>query len=383
MTEREINAPAPPVYGIYEGCVGVDESSVDDIVAWYRLQGFEDPVTSPSGLGAKESHAVYGPGAGGANKLIRSIRLQHTSGVDHGLVRLMVWSAPTSPGLGLRPMALRGGRWTASLTDDVLNIANRGSLAQRLQPSLTRYIEPQWTVIYGGNASTDGAIPGFSDLFEKPLVGVREMLLFRAFTRQVFFQRFDYSIPTYGKTAPKSPFKTSQTTHFGIIVEADSNDAPEINFYEQALGLMRARDCRDATTYKPGGKDAATNIWDFPPDATGNYNIDFDDPRSSKDWKQARSGRLKIARYSRECRPPLDVCEDGWAATRPGALGLSLYTYRTPSPEALRARVVAHGATSVTEVQLNEFGERCFGFNSPDGYTWNIIEGDEIGTKTA
>ena len=63
-----------------------DESSVDDIVAWYRLQGFEDPVTSPSGLGAKESN-VYGPGVGDANKLIRSIRLQHTSGADHGLVR--------------------------------------------------------------------------------------------------------------------------------------------------------------------------------------------------------------------------------------------------------------------------------------------------------
>ena len=60
---------------------------------------------------------------------------------------------------------------------------------------------------------------------------------------------------------------------------------------------------------------------------------------------------------------------------------MSLYTYRTPSPEALRARVVAHGATSVTTVQLNEFGERCFGFVSPDGYAWNIIEGDEVGTE--
>ena len=61
---------------------------------------------------------------------------------------------------------------------------------------------------------------------------------------------------------------------------------------------------------------------------------------------------------------------------------MSLYTYRTPDPEALQARVVAHGATDVTPVLRNEFGERCFGFTSPDGYVWNIVEGDETGTKT-
>ena len=168
-----------------------------------------------------------------------------------------------------------------------------------------------------------------------------------------------------------------------LILESLWKQTPMMHqsILEQALGLMRARDCRDATTYKPGGKDALPISGTFR--RSGKLQFDFDDPRSSKDWKQARSGRLKIARYSRECRPPLDVCEDGWAATRPGALGLSLYTYRTPSPEALRARVVAHGATSVTTVQLNEFGERCFGFVSPDGYAWNIIEGDEVGTKVA
>ena len=282
---------------------------------------------------------------GGANNLIRSIRCSTPAVLIMGCPANGM-ERPNKSGLGLRPMALRGGRWTASLTDDAKYSESRIACTATSAKSNALH-RTTVTVIYGGNASTDGAIPGFSDLFEKPLVGVREMLLFRKLTRQVFFQRFDYTIPTYGKTAPTSPFKTSQTTHFGIIVEAESNDAPEIVFYEQALGLIRARDCREATTYKPGGRDAATNIWDFPPDATGNYNIDFDDPRSSTDWKQAH-GRRKIARYSRE-RPPLDVCEDGWAATRPGALGLSLHTYRTPSPEALRARVVAHGATSVTE----------------------------------
>ena len=371
-------AAAPPVFGVFEGCVGVDASSLDEVLAWYALQGFAPLPAAPPRrpLDAEAARAVYGPGA----SALTSVRLWHAGGADHGLVRLMVWDAPTSPGLGVRGMATRGGRWTASLTDNVMAIGNRGTVARQLQPAQTRYIEPQWTVIYGGGAGTEGP-PSFSDLFEKPLVGVRESLLFRPLTRQVFFQRFDYAIPTYGTTAPQSAFKTSQTTHFGIIVESDSNDAPEIRFYEQALGLLRARDCRDATTYKPGGHDAATNIWEFPADATGNYNIDMDDPRSSTDWTQARSGRLKIARYPRNCHPPLDACEDGLAASRPGALGLSLYTYRTPDPEALQARVVAHGATDVTPVLRNEFGERCFGFTSPDGYVWNIVEGDETGTK--
>ena len=362
-----------PVYGVYEGCVGADASSVGELLAWYALQGYTPACEGQ--LGAKEASALYGVSnetAGG----LRSIRLSHASGADHGLVRIMCWEKPHS-GLGLCRLATRGGRWTASLTEDVTSIANRAEIASRARPSETKFVPPQWTVIYGGGSNSNGGEgPTFEELYQKPLVGVREMLFFRPLTRQVFFQRFDYNIPTYGTVDPNSAFRVSQTTHFGIIVQAASNDAPEITFYEDALGLLRARDCREATTFKPGGNDAATNIWEFPPDATGNYNVDFDDPRSSKDWKKARSGRLKIARYppEGECRPPLLDCEDGLAASQPGALGLSLYTYRTPDIAGLRTRVEKYGATKVTSVRLNEFGEESFSFISPDGYAWNIVK---------
>lgn len=364
---------AAAVYGVYEGCVGADPGSVDELIAWYALQGFAPAAEGR--LTEADAVALYGAAVEGAGGL-RSIRLSHASGADHGLVRIMCWEKPRSAGLGLRGLATRGGRWTASLTDDVTSIANRAEIASRARPDDTKFVAPQWTVIYGGGSSGGGEGPSFEDLFQKPLVGVREMLFFRRLTRQVFFQRFDYTIPTYGTTDPDSPFKASQITHFGLVVQAASNDAPEISFYEDALGLIRARDCREVTTFKPGGNDAATNIWEFPPDATGNYNVDFDDPRSSKDWKKARSGRLKIARYDPdgECHPPLLDCDDGLAASRPGAMGLCMYTYRTPDLAGLRARVEKYGATIVSTVRLNEFGEESFSFTSPDGYAWNVVK---------
>ena len=52
----------------------------------------------------------------------------------------------------------------------------------------------------------------------KSLVGVREMFLLRPETRQIFFQRFGYKIPKYGKINEDSYFKSSQITHFGMVI---------------------------------------------------------------------------------------------------------------------------------------------------------------------
>ena len=101
-----------------------------------------------------------------------------------------------------------------------------------------------------------------------------------------------YAIPSYGKTAC-GMLQTSQITHFGIVVKADSNDDPAITFYEKVLKLLRARDCRDPCEYNPG--EAASEIWEFKP-GQKNYNVDLDDARSSTDYRFARSGRLKIVR---------------------------------------------------------------------------------------
>ena len=105
----------------------------------------------------------------------------------------------------------------------------------------------------------------------------------------------------------------------------------------------------------------------------------FDDPRSSKtDWQAARSGRLYIVRFPEALELP-----DYFEQARPGALGVSLYTYRVKGVEAWcelisqrlqRDLIRSSSAQQSTDIITNEFGERSFSFIAPDGYFWTLIE---------
>ncbi len=77
----------------------------------------------------------------------------------------------------------KGSRWTAALTNNIMNISNHALVSER-QGQEVKYIEPQWSIIY---QTKDGLNP-----FKDPLVGVREMLYFRPLTRHIFYQRFNY-----------------------------------------------------------------------------------------------------------------------------------------------------------------------------------------------
>ncbi len=99
-------------------------------------------------------------------------------------------------------------------------------------------------------------------------------------------------------------------------------------------------------------------------------STDFDDPRSDPaDLSKVRSGRLKIIRFIEG--PDLEDLRD---RSRPGSLGLSLYTYRVRDVEDFHARVAASAATGVTAVVANEFGEKSFAFTAPDGYVFAVVE---------
>ena len=198
-----INTPAPPVYGIYEDALGLTNPLSMTLLRGTDYRGLRTN-SSPSGLGAKESEQY--------TDLALEMRIS--------LYALFVCSTPAVLIMGssgswygapqpAQGWVRAGSSWRS--LDRVVNRrratdSERGSLAQRLQPSLTRYIEPQWTVIYGGNSPTDGAAPGFSDLLRNHWWESERCCCFKL-TRQVFFQRFDYTIPTYGKTAPTSPFR--------------------------------------------------------------------------------------------------------------------------------------------------------------------------------
>ena len=96
----------------------------------------------------------------------------------------------------------------------------------------------------------------------------------------------------------------------------------------------------------------------------------FDDPRSSKNVQDYRSGRLHIQRFPEGVDMP-DMTKE----IRPGCIGPCLYTLRVQNAAAVRARVsAAEGSEVNCRVMSNEFGEPSFSFVSPDGYVWNALQ---------
>ena len=59
---------------------------------------------------------------------------------------------------------------------------------------------------------------------------------------------------------------------------------------------------------------------------------------------------------------------------RPGAHGLTLFTYAVADIEDYHARVSASDARRVADIMTNEFGELSFSFISPDGMDWTLVE---------
>ena len=333
-------------FGIFEACIGTD--SADELIEFYELFGYR--LGSSGELNESLSKKLYN-----TDSKLKSFRLYHQNS-DHGLIRIMEWDKPISDGLGISDFKFKGSRWTAALTNNIMNISNHALVSER-QGQEVKYIEPQWSIIY---QTKDGLNP-----FKDPLVGVREMLYFRPLTRHIFYQRFNYKIPRYGNVNLDSHFETSQVTHFGLVIQDDSKKT--MDFYEKGLGLMLVRDGSSSpVVYDP--KSASSIIWGLEPGEMNDHR-DYDDYRSSKEFMKARSGRLKIIRFpeATKIKNMLDV-------SRPGHKGLTLYTYQTKDIDALRKRVRKNGAKKITKIHENEFGERSFSFDAPDGYAWNIIE---------
>ncbi|MCA1994132.1 MAG: hypothetical protein LDL41_19110, partial [Coleofasciculus sp. S288] len=297
---------------------------------------------------AEAAYQLYG-----VNSSVRSLRLYHQD-ADHGLIRLMLWENPTNEGLQMTPMKVKGTRWATALTADVLNILNH--VEEAVAAGLpAKYVYPQWSIIYKEQ--------GKGRPFINPAIGVREMMLLQPLTRQVLFQRFNYSLPHYGTINESAMFKTSQITHMGMVIQDDSKET--LRFYEEILGLLRVLDDVE-TTYE--NAQASRQIFDLQPNERFIVTA-FDDPRSSKtDFRAARSGRLYIMRF-----PDSLQLESRFYEARPGCLGMSLYTYRVQGIDAYFDRLKVSTAENVTEIMSNEFGEKSFSFIAPDGYFWTLV----------
>ena len=337
--------PMGAISGVYEAVIGTTDPV--PLIRYYEQWGYR--VGQIGELSAADAKALYG-----VDSKVRGIRLQHGT-ADHGLIRLLVWDKPVSPGLDMRPMRVEGSRWTATMTADATLIGNHAEDAIAAKMPV-RYVAPEWSRIYDLGRGTP---------FLDPVVGVREGMLIQPLTRQIFFERFGYSLPYYGRIDSSSHFKASQVTHFGMIVRADDKEA--LKFYDEVLGLLRVRD--DLVSRYAEAK-ASRLIFDLNV-GESYYTTDFDEPRSSvTDLQAARSGRLKIIRFDKNA--PM---EDARRISRAGHLGLSLYTFRVRDLDGYLAKVKGSRATEIMAISKNEFGERSFSFTAPDGFMWTLVEG--------
>ncbi len=338
------------IKGVYEVAIGVPDL-MEQARFWIQF-GYR--IGKQGELSASEAKALYNVGSA-----VKSVQLLHQD-ADHGLVRLMQWEKPVNSGIGITShLRQEGGRWTVALTDSTLNILNHAEDAKaKGLPWNSLY--PHWLQIY----PMDKGEP-FMDL----PIGVREAFISHPLCRVAPFERYNYEKKGYGTVNPASLLKTSQFTHFGTMIRRDDDSI--LDFYENTLGLMRQKE------YVMEGGAAhcvkgAAEIFNLTGDEVY-YVTDFDDPRSSMEIKNHRSGRLKFIRMKEECDMP-----EVWDRQRPGSLGMSLFTYRVRSASDFRERVIKGGATEITEISNNEFGKPSFSFIAPEGSSWNLIEDADV-----
>lgn len=331
--------------GLHEACVGVPD--LDAAAAYFAAFGCRPGARGE--LDASAARALYG-----VDSAVRSLRLMHL-GADHGLVRLMQWERPLNAGLGMAPnLRCVGSRWGVRVTSSVMNVLNHAQRAREAGEPIS-IIEPLLAVI-GEVSGTRAGRP-----FHDPIVGVREMVLLQPLYRQVLFERFGYASPLYGEVDGQSLLRTSQHTHFGLMIADD--DPHVLDFYDEVLGLQRMLD--EHTPY--GNATGSRTIFGLEA-GEGFHMVDFDDPASGHALGERRSGKLKCVRFPGPARIERRLHE-----SRAGCLGYSLYVWRVAGIEAMHRRLAAAGVRGLTDVLTDEFGRRALTFDAPDGYHWMLV----------
>lgn len=336
------------VGGLYEICIGTRDA--DAAATFWRAFGYE--LVDDVRLEATAAFELYGCRSGA-----RAIRLRAKA--DHGLIRLWQWDEPTNAGLGMRGLRFDGNRWTGQFTRSVLTIANHAASAAKagaeMVVSQLHYIDmgAAYAHLFGGRLPQP---------FVDPLISLREFQLFRPETRQVFLERFGYDSPLLGTFADDSLLRTTQIVQGCMLVRSD--DPNVFGFYERVLGLWRSFD--HAVPYEEA--QASREVFELRPGET-HWNVDLDEPASKPTLEGRRSGRLKCFRFP--AASPMEMVHE---LASPGAIGLSNYTWRVADVREAHSRATAEGATVVTRVMQDEFGQEAFSFRAPDGYFWTFVQ---------
>ena len=165
-------------------------------------------------------------------------------------------------------------------------------------------------------------------------------------TRQVLFERHDYTRPNSGIINQDSHFKASEFVHAGLIVDCKHE---QLDFYDQVLGLRRIVDNRES---KYGEASRLILELKGPENRERMLSYYFTAPlTSTTDKPEIRSGNLEVLRFEGSLPNKL-------AYSRPGSLGVCLYTMKVKDIQLYYQRVSSSEATEVTQVYENEFDEK-------------------------
>ena len=90
------------------------------------------------------------------------------------------------------------------------------------------------------------------------------------------------------------------------------------------------------------------------------------------------SGWLKTIRFSDQSQ-----LENKFSCANLGSLGYSLYTFQVDSIQIMHQKIQNGKANNLTDISLNEFGEKSFSFIALDGYFWSILQSNSSSTQKA
>jgi len=321
------------ISGIFENCVGT--SNIDATVRYWAELGYREIARGQ--LPSENAKQLYSHDSN-----LISIRLQNGDSFDHGLIRVMHWKHPRNEGLKKALPLTIGSRWFASLVQDIFAVADAFN-DDKEHGGDWLITEPVRAIEGIGNQATS-----FYDRF----VGVRELFVIGAETRQAFFQRYNYTRAGYGTIPPDSPLGVSEGTHSSIVTA----DHALASFYTDVFGLIPS----EINGKRSGYQNESTRQTLMLENGQEFYLSAFTSPQSTV-------GVLQV--YS-----PVYATPDYRELAQPGSLGLSLFTYQVETLQPIYDRVKASSATAVTPMTHNEFDEPSFGLVAPDGTYWIVVQ---------
>ena len=318
--------------------IGTDDAK--SLLTLFTHFGFEK--VQQAQFSAEQSKQLYG-----VDSAFTSYRLQNGKVDSHGLVRIIEWQQLTGDGVGYAQPETIGQRMMVMRTKDIFRLYDV-FLDARKSGEKWLPTEPVYDDLY---AMTEGELNVINRR-----IGVREMAAYGELANFVFFQRYGYTIPGYGQIGGHAPLQTSEITHNDFVLPGKSKSDLEqqTNYYRDVLG------------FKPEGPIVLDGDWQQGPkrvfnmaDGGSHWYRGFVSPNNI-------AGKLKFF-VSPDNRPDRS---DGQSLGQKGITAHSVYSHDISTI----LKNAQHYQLDISDVVKNEYGEKSFVINGPDGSSWQVLE---------